>query len=224
MAGSKIDNFGTSDPNLTAIMDSLQAFRNGHFALSLTEIDSSTVPEISAGSIIDINGTLIYFNDDESISGSPSDGIVYVKLIYSSGVVSAEFTNDDPEFDSSKNGWYGTSTSSGHRYVAKMIKSSSSYTGKTYLDSANIPYIYEIQSDDWSGTWNGGATKTITLTYSSDVQSIVAFNFNAVANGTSSVISVDSISITNNTVVITATSRYVNNFLGYYSVSCTAAL
>lgn len=224
MAGTKIDNFAVGDVNLTAIMDTLQGLRQGHFQLSLTEVDTAVEPEISSGSIVDINGSLVYFDADEEITGSSSDGVVYVKLIYSSGVVTAEFTNTAPVFDSAKNGWYGTSASSGHRYVAKMVKSGTDYTGKTYLDSANVSYIYETQLSNWTGTWNTGATQTSTLTFTADVQAIIALDITS-KTLTSDTVSIDSITISSNTVVIVMTNRYNTNISNSsYSVVVTAAL
>ena len=224
MAGTKIDNFAVGDVNLTAIMDTLQGLRQGHFQLSLTEVDTAVEPEISSGSIVDINGSLVYFDADEEITGSSSDGVVYVKLIYSSGVVTAEFTNTAPVFDSAKNGWYGTSASSGHRYVAKMVKSGTDYTGKTYLDSANVSYIYETQLSNWTGTWNAKASQVATLTFSDDVQAIIACNIHAFANSTDN-ISISSVVISTNTIQVTmvndAALSYTNSA---YHVIITAAL
>ena len=224
MAGVKIDNFSTSDVNLTAIMDTLQATRQGHFRLSLTEMDTTTEPEIAAGSIIDLNGSLVYFDADESIGGTASDGVVYVKLIYSSGAVTAEYTSTAPTFDTSKNGWYGTGASAGHRYIAKMLKADTAYTGKMYYDSANMPYSYEIQTAAWEGTWNTGETKTVTLTFSSDVLAVISFNITR-KSLTPTYISIDSFTISNNTITIKLTSRYSSNAAGsQYSIIITAAI
>lgn len=219
MAGVKIDNFSTSDVNLTAIMDTLQATRQGHFRLSLTEIDTTTEPEIAAGSIIDLNGSLVYFDADEAIGGTASDGIVYVKLIYSSGAVTAEYTSTAPTFDTSKNGWYGMGASAGHRYVAKMIKADASYTGKMYYDSANMPYSYEIQEAHFSGNWNNGETKTITLTYTNSVVGITFFSYQRFYNVVGII---KSVVISGNTVVIQLYS-YRTQANAYYDIICGVA-
>ena len=224
MAGIKIDNFAVGDVNLTAIMDTLQGLRQGHFQASLTEMDTATIPKIAAGSIFDLNGSLVYVDADETIGGTPADGVTYIKAIYSSGAVSFEWTATAPTFSTSKNGWYGTSASSGHRYIAKMIKASSSYTGKTLYDSANISYNYELQKANFSGSWNTGEVKTVTLTFSSNVTAIMALDIHSGILGVYRYTSVDSISITNNTIVITLTSRFNNNSTGFYSIIATAAL
>jgi hypothetical protein len=222
MAGVKIDNFSTSDVNLTAIMDTLQATRQGHFRLSLTEMDTTDEPVICAGSIIDLNGSLIYFNDDKTITGTPADGNLYIKLIYSSSTVTAEYTSTSPTFDTSKNGWYGTGESAGHRYIAKMIKSGTSYTGKMYYDSANMLYSYETQTASWSGTWNASETKTATLTYTNNVLAIADLYFNALVNSGGYNISIDSIVINTNTIVFTMTKRTALDLSGIYNIVCSA--
>lgn len=224
MAGIKIDNFAVGDVNLTAIMDTLQGLRQGHFQASLTEMDTATIPKIAAGSIFDLNGSLVYVDADETIGGTPADGVTYIKAIYSSGAVSFEWTATAPTFSTDKNGWYGTGASSGHRYIAKMIKASSSYTGKLLYDSANISYIYELQKSSFSGSWNTGEVKTVTLTFASDVQSIISIDIHSGILGIYRYVSVDSITIVNNTVVITLTSRYNVNSTGFYSIIATAAL
>lgn len=219
MAGIKLDNFSTSDVNLTAIMSTAQAMRNGHFALSLTEMDSTTIPQIAAGSIIDLNGTLIYFDADETIGGTPVDGVTYIKLIYSSGTVTAEWTATAPVFNTSLNGWYGTAGSSGHRYVAKTIKATANYSGKLLLDNSNIPYIYETQTQNSTGSWTAGATRTLTFTFStlSTVVGITAIDLKTLSDvGIVTAANIESIVVSTNTVVITlrsnGSSSATNNF------------
>lgn len=219
MAGVKIDNFSTSDVNLTAIMDTLQATRQGHFKLSLTEMDTTDEPVICSGSIIDLNGSLIYFNDDETITGTPADGNLYVKLIYGSSTVTAEYTSTAPTFDTSKNGWYGTGANAGHRYIAKMIKADTAYTGKMYYDTANIPYSYEIQEAHFSGNWNSGETKTITLTY---INSVVGITFFSYQHFYRVVGIIKSVVISGNTVVIQLYS-YSTQANAYYDIICGVA-
>jgi len=210
MAGIKIDNFSTSDVNLTAIMSTAQAMRNGHFALSLTEMDTTTIPKIAAGSIIDLNGTLIYFDADETIVGTPVNGVTYIKLIYSAGIVTAEWTATAPVFEPTKNGWYGVGANLGHRYVAKTIKATASYTGKLLLDTSNIPYIYENQTQSSFGAWTAGATRVLTFTFSliSKIEAVVSVEVKTFADvGWPMAANIESIVISTNTVVITFRSN-----------------
>jgi hypothetical protein len=221
MAGVKIDNFSTSDVNLTAIMDTLQATRQGHFRLSLTEMDTTTEPKIAAGSIIDLNGSLVYFDADETIGGTATDGTLYVKLIYSSSTVTAEYTSTAPTFDTSKNGWYGTTTSAGHRYIAKMIKSGTSYTGKMLYDFTHVKYNHEIQTATYTGSWSG-AQKTATLTFSGDIQEITTIDINCFGSGSPGV-SIESVSFSGDTVSVVMAYAGSTSY-ALYSIFCVAAI
>jgi len=224
MSGIRIDNFSTVDVNLTEIMQTAQAMRNGHFALSLTEMDSTTIPQIAAGSIIDLNGTLIYFDADETIGGTPVDGVAYIKLIYSSGTVTAEWTATDPEFSTSLNGWYGTGGSTGHRYVAKMTKATASYSNKKLYSQFDIPYNYESQQADWAGTWNAGETKTEVFTFTSDVVAITTLSIISEKLSGDFRVRVSSVVISTDTVTVTLISNVASNLAGKYSIFITVAI
>ena len=229
MSGIKLDNFSTVDVNLTAIMATAQAMRNGHFALSLTEMDSTTIPQIAAGSIIDISGTLVYFYSNETITGTASDGVTYIKLIYSSGTIAAIWTATAPTFDSSKNGWYGTGGSSSHRYIASMIKSSTSYTDKKLYDIYTSPKKYETQSSFFIGTWTAGSSKVVTLTYSSKVTAVEFIYCDNCAGpsapATEYFTYIESVVISNNTIVITLKALTGSGVVnGAYGIIATAIL
>jgi hypothetical protein len=86
----------------------------------------TTVPAIAAGSKIEVNGALFTSATETAITGSPSDGAVYI-YIDPSGP-SAVFTNTAPMWSDSKQGWYGTSGTANCRYVETLIfKISSAY-------------------------------------------------------------------------------------------------
>ena len=58
----------------------------------LTEWDTTDEPSIKQGVYIQHGGSLYLVEDtDESISGSPSDGMVYVKITEAAGVLTASF-------------------------------------------------------------------------------------------------------------------------------------
>ena len=223
MAGIKIDNFAVGDVNLTAIMDTLQGLRQGHFQASLTEMDTTTIPKIAAGSIFDLNGSLVYVDADETIGGTPADGVTYIKAIYSSSAVSFEWTATAPTFSTSKNGWYGTSASSGHRYIAKMIKSSSAYTGKLLYDSANIPSKYEMKLSNYTGSWNTSESKVATLTFISNVKSIKTLNINSMVTSIDYA-KIDSIVLSSNTITISLTNTGLSATYSHYSILCVAEI
>lgn len=138
MAGSQINSYGIGDVNLTSLMASVDAERIGFCAVSLTNYDNTSEPEIAEGSKIEVNGALFKFDADEAIGGSPSDGTVYIKLIPVSTSITAEFTNTAPTWDTEKQGWYSpTPGEENYRYLPfGMTKSGSSYSNKHEMYSA----------------------------------------------------------------------------------------
>ncbi len=127
--GDKINNYTVSDVNLTAMMETIDAQRQGFMKVSITNYDNDSEPEIAAGSMIEVNGALYEFDVDEEIGGSPSDGDVFIKIIPSGVTCSAEFTNTEPEWDDEKGGWYEPLTNNRYLHFI-MYKSGSSYLRK----------------------------------------------------------------------------------------------
>ena len=119
MALTKKNEYSVGDVNLTALMDSTDKQRKGKHDVSLTEYDTTNEPSIAAGSVVEINGALFEAESDESISESPSDGDVYIKLIPDGLEATAEFTNDAPTWDDEKQGWYESGTN--NRYLNYII-------------------------------------------------------------------------------------------------------
>lgn len=131
--GEKINNYGVGDVQADSIMETLDTQRVGYHALTITEYDTDTKPAIAAGSKIEINGALFEFDSEETISGTPSDGDVYILLTPSGDSVTASFTNTAPTWSDSKHGWYGTGGSANYRYANFiMTKSGTDYSDKRY--------------------------------------------------------------------------------------------
>lgn len=141
MTGAKVNNYAIGDSDIEAVMLTTDQIYKGQCKVSLTEMSTTTVPKIAAGSWVENNGTLFKFDSDETLTGSPSNGIVYIRIVPSTDSCTAEMTNTAPTWSNSKQGWYGTGGSANYRYIAKMNKSSSSYTGKMILENyyASIP-------------------------------------------------------------------------------------
>ena len=108
----------------------------GHDALTLTEMDTTTVPQITEGSVFEIGGALFQAATAQSISttdphtsSTVADGTVYIFINGTDG--EPYFTATAPTWDDDKQGWYGTSTYANYRYVPiLMTKSGSSYSSK----------------------------------------------------------------------------------------------
>ena len=128
MAGTKVNNYAIGDSDIEAVMLTTDQIYKGQCQVSLTEMSTTTVPKIAAGSWIENNGTLFKFDSDETLTGSPSDGIVYIRIVPSTSTCTAEMTNTAPTWSDSKQGWYGTSGAANYRYIPIwLIKSSSVY-------------------------------------------------------------------------------------------------
>jgi hypothetical protein len=122
---TQMTSFSAGDVNLTAMMAAENQLFKGYNALTLTEMNTTTVPAIAAGSAIEVNGVLVQSLTETAISGSPSDGVVY---IYINGTTPT-FTNTAPTWSDSKQGWYGTGGTANCRYhTVKCIKSGATYT------------------------------------------------------------------------------------------------
>ena len=118
----------------------LERQRAGHIELSLTNFTTSAEPQIAAGSVVEISGSLYSFTGNQSITGwaGVSVGDAYIKLVPDgTNPCTAEFTATAPTWNDAKQGWYdGTGTD---RYVAGLYKTSSTeYDNKfIYSDRSN---------------------------------------------------------------------------------------
>jgi hypothetical protein len=163
MAGIRINDYGIGDPDLTSLMETTDNQRIGRHAVSLTEFATTNKPKIAQGSRIEVNGSLFLFDEsgDEDISGSPSDGVVYIKLTPAGETISASFTNDAPTWDDEKQGWYETSTN--NRYLNFwMIKNGDNYYHKYNFENKPEIYVYLIIE---IGDWDMNASATVTVAH-----------------------------------------------------------
>lgn len=177
MAGSKLNTYGVGDVNLTNLMQVLDATRLGFSAIELTEWNTSTVPKIAAGSKVEVNGALYKFDADETITGSPSDGLVYIKVVPSGDSITAEFTNTAPTWRNDLHGYYESAVSV-NRYVATVQKATSSYTRKRvyawrYLQPMQYETLHAHAS--WSGAPSGNDIIK-TFTFSFEVAAVLSIN------------------------------------------------
>jgi len=152
MAGVKINNYNQSDSNILELqLTSDQSFKGKH-QVSLTNYDNTSLPAVAAGSVIEVNGALYKFTSEEAITGSPSDGTVYIYIDPST--ITAVFTNTAPAWSDSKQGWYGTTTTANCRYIEfYMTKATSTYTGKNkYVNRTMINAVLTTTTKTGTGT------------------------------------------------------------------------
>lgn len=99
----------------------------GKNMISMTNWDGGTLaPSVAAGSIIEIGGSLAYF-ETEQLPGGIATGINYLKFTVSGTTVTPVWTLTAPTWDAAKGGWYsGSDRYSGH----VVLVSGSSYEQK----------------------------------------------------------------------------------------------
>jgi len=151
MAGSKINDYAIGDSNIQTVMLTLDKTFKGQHQVSLTNYDTTAESQVAAGSVIEIGGALYKFDSNESITGSPSDGTVYIMAVPAGDSVTCAYTNTAPTWSDSKQGWYGTGATVNNRYLEfKLKKTGGDWTEKDgiYFDSwTYTDPIYGLFSD-----------------------------------------------------------------------------
>lgn len=137
MSGSKVNDFSIGDSNIQSVMLTLDKTFKGLHQVSLTNYDNTSESQIAAGSVVENNGALYQFTSNEPITGSPSDGTVYIRLVPAGDTITAEYTNTAPTWSDTKQGWYGTGGDANKRYIGGVTLSGSSWTYKFVLIDKN---------------------------------------------------------------------------------------
>ncbi len=161
--GSKLNTYAVGNNDLTAMMASENALTKGFHQVSLTNWSTTAVPQIALGSLIECDGALYQSTVDESIGGSTSDGTLYIKTVPSSNTVTFEFSTTAPTWDTSKQGWY-TSTSSNERYLEFVIQRSGSIFNKGIISQSEI--TQSISTQNSIATINNNTWIASTTTFS----------------------------------------------------------
>jgi len=121
--------------------------RLGFIALSLTEYDNNSVPQIAAGSCVEISGSIFQFPSNDTITGTPSSGnINYIMLTISgsgdSQEIEASWTTTAPNWNTSKQGWYDATGAK--RYVGKCYFDGTNYTYKSVFGALHKTNLDDI--------------------------------------------------------------------------------
>lgn len=122
--------------DIDSMQETLDAQRRGYHQVTLTEMDTTTIPQVAAGSMVEVGGSLYEAGSAESISGSASSGINYIYLVPGTDIVTPTWTTTAPTWSDAKQGWYGTGGSAGYRYIEFSVDydGASSYDEKRFLD------------------------------------------------------------------------------------------
>jgi len=114
--------------------EQFEGIRKGQIALSLTNYDATTVPQIASGSWIEVAGSIYKWTGNDSITGSlTSNAINYVTMVPSgsgaSAILTPTWSDSAPTWSDAYQGWFSGTT----RYAAGC-----------YYDGTNYPlkWIY----------------------------------------------------------------------------------
>jgi len=121
MSGERLNNYTQLDTNILEMQLTEDASFIGKHTVSLTNYNATTESKIAAGSKIEVNGSLYKFTADETITGTVSDGIIYIYIIPAGATCTAEYTNTAPTWDDAKQGFYGTSGTANYRYLEFIL-------------------------------------------------------------------------------------------------------
>jgi hypothetical protein len=150
----QLNYYSNADTSIIDLQNTTDGVIIGHHQVSLTNYNNTSLPAIAIGSVVENNGAMVKFTTECAISGSPSDGTVYIYLVPSgdpalgTATVTPTWTNTAPTWSDSKQGFYGTGGSVNYRYLEFVIfKSGSSYTKNISLTDNSNTKVYYTASD-----------------------------------------------------------------------------
>lgn len=155
MAVNQLNYYTNIDTSIIDLQNTMDAAFISTQKVSLTNWDNTSESQIAVGSILENNGILFQVTANTAISGSPSDGHVYITLVPSgdpalgTATVTPTYTNTAPTWSDAKQGWYGTGGSATYGYLPfKFYKSTTNWYNKALpcgCIETNIPiYMKEI--------------------------------------------------------------------------------
>lgn len=115
----------------------------GFMEVTITNMDNASVPQVAATSRLEAAGAIYIVESNESITGSPADGTVYIKIVPGTTSATFAFTNTAPTWADDKQGWYSpTIGEENQRYLDFQIdKSGVSYYKKSGIIEKKITRI-----------------------------------------------------------------------------------
>jgi len=167
----QLNYYSNADTSIIDLQNTADGVIIGHHQVSLTNYDNTSLPAIAIGSAVENNGAMVKFTTECAISGSPSDGTVYIYLVPSgdpalgTATVTPTFSNVAPAWSDSKQGWYGTGGSANYRYLEFVLyKSSALYTNKyEYLKNKEKKYNYLVTYSLGNITITANAAESVLL-------------------------------------------------------------
>ena len=177
MAVNKVGAFAPGDVNFNNIMKWVNYNAYGRDRVSLTNWTTNGRPQVAKGSFIEISGSLYEVTSDEAISGTPSDGNVYILAKVTGESLSFEFTTSVSAWDSAKFGYY---SGNDKMLLFRMSKAGSSFSAKNQFDpDRRFNNMNAVETQSWdSGSVNlasgTGVTGHAEFTFPSAVKGIAS--------------------------------------------------
>lgn len=140
-----IYDIGTND--LTNLIATLDAQRADFEALSLSNMENTSAPQILQGSIWNVAGSVYYSSIDETPSGTPVTGFNYIKGVVSGSTLTYTWTTTAPTWDPEKGGWYGTGGAADDRYLPYKFAVSGAVYLKQRMLSREILNMLNFSND-----------------------------------------------------------------------------
>ena len=185
---AKLNTYASGDVNLTNIMQVLDKTRVGIIPLTITHMSDNVVPAITAGSFIEVGGSLFYLSAEEAISitdpttgTTVANGVIYVIAIPSGDDITFAFTATAPAWSDTKQGWYGTGSHTGCRYTHRLYKTVSGYNSKHAIKNCNhsklqVDYEHVIAVASLGSQTVGNATEKLLASPSEVIDTHNAFS------------------------------------------------
>jgi hypothetical protein len=154
MSGSIIATPAYKAQDWQSFATQVEKQRLGFIALSLTNYDSNSEPQIAAGSVVEISGSLFKFDSNDSIGGTPTTGQMNYIMLEVSGsgdeqTASGSWTTTAPTWNDGKQGWY--EATGNKRYVAGCCYDGTNYRHKFLFDRGrDILRKFVIEIGDWN--------------------------------------------------------------------------
>ena len=107
MAGYQLNVSTDGSSDWSQWANALEKVWKGYIGVSLNNWDTTGVPSVAEGGILEVGGSIFYFGDTEAITGSASTAnLNYIMATVSSTNVAVSYTTVAPSWIADKVGWY----------------------------------------------------------------------------------------------------------------------
>jgi len=158
MAGYQLNTSTDGSSDWSGWANANEKAWKGYIGVSLNNWNTTGVPSVAEGGILEVGGSIFYFGDTEAITGTPSTAnLNYIMATVSSTNVAVSYTTVAPSWIANKMGWYDATEAK--RYV-----------GGCGINK-HMKWVYDKGRDNVMektldiGDWNMDGTATITIAH-----------------------------------------------------------